>query len=155
MAVLSKPLLGVRAAETDDDQFVLELAAEAFREYDPSSSLTTLRMLREPNAKTLIATRDVAPVGFAILDPRSQRSWAINAIAVAPAERGKGVGQRLMREAEHQARTRGVACLTLCTAQANLAALDLFLRLGFVITDRHAVRYWGRQPACLLEKRLA
>lgn len=154
MAVLSKPKIAIRPATFADDEFVLELATSSFHEYDPHARVTTARMRHESGAQTLLAVRGDAPLGFAIVGRIQAGTWAVNAIAVAPQERGRGVGQRLMRELEQRALRAGVSVLSLCTAQANLAALDLFLRLGFVIKNRHVVRYWGRQPACLLEKQL-
>jgi ribosomal protein S18 acetylase RimI-like enzyme len=132
---------------------VSELAREAFGEYDPSAARTTTRMMLEAASKTLLAERGEERLGFAIVRAHGD-ALAVDAIAVLPAERGRGVGKLLMRAAEQQARARGLSRLTLNTAQANLAALDLFLRLGWVIVDRAATRYWRGQPACKLEKRL-
>ena len=69
-------------------------------------------------------------------------------------QRGKGIGQRLMEEAERHAKRCGAERLSLHTAQANLAALALFLRCGFSITQRSASGYSRPQPTCRLEKPL-
>jgi dTDP-4-amino-4,6-dideoxy-D-galactose acyltransferase len=111
-------------------------------------------MMLESSAQTLVAERNGTPLGFVILHAPSSTQLAINAIAVNPSERGKRIGQHLMQAAEHHASSHGFTRITLSTAQANLAALDLFLRSGFTITHR-TTRYWGNQPACQLEKRLA
>lgn len=85
---------------------------------------------------------------------RPGASASIDAIAVVAAERGRGVGRSLMLAAERDAHARGVRSLSLVTAHANLAALDLFLRCGFAITRRVALRYARGQDACRLVKSL-
>ena len=137
-----------------DAPFIHELSKLAFVEYDPNAARATANMMLETGAQTLLAERHGTPLGFIILHPQSPAELAINAIAVSPNERGKRIGQRLMQAAEHLAQSHGFTRITLSTAQANLAALDLFLRCGFTITRRNT-RYFGNQPACQLEKRLA
>lgn len=102
---------------------------------------------------TLVAEQRGEAVGFVVLEREGDRTFAISAIAVRTSHRGQGVGEQLMREAEHEARARGAKLLTLTTAQANVAALSLFLRLGFRIRGRRP-RYYGAQPACELHKAL-
>jgi ribosomal protein S18 acetylase RimI-like enzyme len=151
---LSEAAIAIRALEPQDARFIARLAPQAFGEYDPSAARTTAAMLREPGATTLLAARGDEPLGFVILRPEAPHVLSINAIAVTASARGRGVGRMLMQAAEGYAKSRGAVRLTLNTAQANLAALDLFLRRGFVIVDRSVVRYWRGQPACKLEKRL-
>jgi ribosomal protein S18 acetylase RimI-like enzyme len=146
--------IAMRTANPRDAGFVRELAARAFGEYDPRAASTTSHLMNQPGAHTLLAERAERPIGFAILRPESGTVLALNAIAVIESERGRGVGRRLMQAAERYARARGFRTLSLTTAQANLAALDLFLRAGFEITERHAKYYAGDQPACRLAKRL-
>ncbi len=151
----SEVAVAIRRATPGDARFIHGLSQVAFGEYDPNASRTTASMMLEPEAHTLVAERAGKPLGFIILRRQSPEGLAINAIAVTPSERGKRFGQRLMQAAENYAKAHAIKRITLCTAQANLAALDLFLRTGFVIIDRTAVRYWRGQPACKLEKRVA
>lgn len=155
MPALAEVAVAIRRATPGDARFIHDLAQVAFGEYDPDASRTTERMMREAAAETLVAERDGQRLGFVVLRRESPECLAVNAIAVTPNERGRRVGQRLMKAAESYATARGIKRITLSTAQANLAALDLFLRAGFVIVDRSAVRYWRGQPACRLEKRVA
>lgn len=152
-AAFAAPLT-MRTAEAHDAHFVSELAGRAFAEYDPRAASTTLRLMQQPRACTLLAERAERPIGFAIVAAETSDVLALNAIAVLESERGRGVGQRLLHAAERYARARAYRLLSLTTAQANLAALELFLRSGFAITERHASYYFGRQPACRLAKRL-
>lgn len=150
----SLPAVCIRPAISGDAPFIRRLSAVAFAEYDPSAAHTTAQLLRAPGARALLAERTGVPVGFAIVSRDGKDSLALTAIAVAPRERGMGVGRRLLHALETEAKSRGIRRVTLTTAQANLAALDLFLRAGFVITSRSLVRYWRGQPACQLEKQL-
>jgi ribosomal protein S18 acetylase RimI-like enzyme len=146
--------VAIRRATPGDAPFIHELSKLAFAEYDPNAARATANMMLETGAQTLLAERHGTPLGFVILQRQSSVELAINAIAVSPRERGKRIGQRLMQAAEHHAQAHGFTRITLSTAQANLGALDLFLRCGFIITRRNT-RYFGNQPACHLEKRLA
>lgn len=151
----SQPAPTVRRARASDAAFVQRLSAVAFAEYDPGAAGTAAHLMHVPGARTLLAERSGVPLGFVIVQRQRDGSLALTAIAVAPREQGLGVGRRLMQAAERVAKSQGIGRLTLTTAQANLAALDLFLRSGFVITSRNVFRYWRGQPACHLEKRLA
>jgi ribosomal protein S18 acetylase RimI-like enzyme len=151
---LSDLAVAIRAATPGDARFIHDLSEVAFGEYDPNAGRTTASMMLEPAAQTLVAARADKPLGFIILRRESPTCLGVNAIAVTPNERGKRIGQRLMKAAEGHAKAHAFSRITLCTAQANLAALDLFLRAGFVIIDRTKIRYWRGQPACQLEKRV-
>jgi ribosomal protein S18 acetylase RimI-like enzyme len=144
----------IRQASKADEHFAVRLAEQAFSEFDPHAARTTASLLREVGAETLIALVGGKPAGFIVLGGTGAGVTHVNAIAVAPDQRGKGVGKRLMQEAERCARLRGAKLLSLHTAQANLAALSLFLRCGFSITQRNASGYSRPQPTCRFEKRL-
>ena len=146
--------IAIRGAIPGDTPFIHQLSKLAFAEYDPNAARATASMMLEAGAQTLVAEGAGRPLGFVILHAQSSSDLAINAIAVSPRERGKRIGQRLMRAAELYAKSHGFTRITLSTAQANVAALDLFLRSGFSITTRGS-RYFGNQPACRLEKRIA
>lgn len=153
MRAQRQPEVAIRRTTPGDARFIHDLSKLAFVEYDPNAARATANMMLEPGARTLLAERDGSPLGFVILHAQSSTELAINAIAVSPSERGKRIGQRLMQAAEHHAQAHGFTHITLSTAQANVAALDLFLRCGFTITTRNT-RYFGNQPACTLEKRM-
>jgi ribosomal protein S18 acetylase RimI-like enzyme len=132
---------------------VVRLGEEAFGEFDRGAGRTTAQLLRDSGAETLVAVLDEEAVGFVVVEVGSGLGH-VNAIAVAAGQRGRGIGQRLMEAAESSARRRGARRLSLHTAQANLAALALFLRCGFSITQRSAAGYSRPQPTCRLEKLL-
>lgn len=143
----------IRRYGAGDQDFVAALAALAFRDFEKNPALTTLRMLRPPSL-TLIASRGEEPAGFVILEPHAGALASIQAIAVAPGERCHGVGTRLLRTGLAAARRGGAREVRLCTAQANVEALSLFLKHGFVILRRMPRFYPRGQDACLLACKL-
>ena len=170
--MLATEALAIRPYETSDDDFIAALARDAFEEYTPHAVLHTLAMVRRcttlvalqeesrlgagarPPAHAGTAKRRFARVGFAAIAEESDETLVLNAIAVIRGERGRGIGQRLMGEFERLGHERGARRLELCTADYNLAALDLFYRSGFRLAARRP-RFYGRgQDACILIKDL-
>jgi ribosomal protein S18 acetylase RimI-like enzyme len=142
----------VRRYEPADESFVAGLATLAFRDFAHNPTLSTLRLLRPP-AVTLIATRQHEPAGFVIVEPHDDTFASIQAIAVAPDARYRGVGARLLTAGLAAARQVGAREVRLCTAQANVEALSLFLKHGFVIVNRMPRFYPRGQDACLLARK--
>jgi ribosomal protein S18 acetylase RimI-like enzyme len=137
----------IRPSRANDAAFIAALARSVFAEYAKHPVVG--------RGATLVAASRERALGFVTVDT-SRRGWAtLVAIAVEPDAQGQGVGRRLLLAAEAHARARGARVLDLCTADANLAALELFLKSGFHIT-RRLRRYYPRgQNACLLEKDLS
>jgi ribosomal protein S18 acetylase RimI-like enzyme len=169
--IATEPLT-IRPYDPGDDAFIAELARDAFDEFTPHAVSHTLLMVRR--CTTLVALQEVAPrgqgsrdaggapgplprvrVGFAAIADEGNGTVVLNAIAVARGERGRGIGQRLMVAFEQLARRWGAQRLELCTADCNLAALDLFLRRGFCLVRRRRRFYERGQDACILAKDLA
>ncbi len=76
------------------------------------------------------------------------------AIAVDEHARGQGVGAALLAGLERALAAEGVRELSLHTAQANLSAIDLFLKQGFRIERRLPRFYRGVFDACAMRKRV-
>jgi GNAT superfamily N-acetyltransferase len=76
--------------------------------------------------------------------------------------RGRGIGTRLLAEAEHITRSRGMQVVTLAVSKENPGALRLYERLGYEIfadeagrwsyTDHNGVIQNVNEPCWLLEK---
>jgi ribosomal protein S18 acetylase RimI-like enzyme len=145
--------VSVRRFTPEDTAFVAALSERAFAEYGKDPARYTLSVIDRPDTRTWLAVEADGPVGLVVLEQHGSHA-AILAVAVTERARGRGIGERLMQTAERHARAQGARQLTLCTADANLAALDLFLRRGFRIVRRRLGFYSRRQDACELEKRL-
>jgi ribosomal protein S18 acetylase RimI-like enzyme len=61
--------------------------------------------------------------------------WYVDALAVFINWSRQGIGTRLMRAAESQARQRHYPKIALNVAQGNTPALDLYTHLGYVVTQ--------------------
>jgi ribosomal protein S18 acetylase RimI-like enzyme len=145
--------VSLRARTAADDAFVERLSRQAFSDFDPRAGTHTLSLTRREGVVTRIAARDGERLGFVTLEFGPSVAW-IQAIAVSPGERGRGVGETLMAEAVRVARRTGVPRLRLTTAQANVEALALFLKCGFTIERRLPRHYTRGQDACVLERAL-
>lgn len=167
--MLAAERLSIRPYHTGDEGFIAALAHEAFDEFTPFAVPHTLGMVRR--CTTLVALRELGPmhdapaaertrpaqgrrrrVGFAAIADEGEGVIQLNAIAVVRGERGRGIGHYLMLAFERFGRLRGGRRLELCTADCNLAALDLFIRHGFRLVRRRERFYDRGQDACILTK---
>lgn len=147
--MLSAPFQ-IRVLESKDAAFILELGASAFGEFSRDAARSTLWMAE--HHPTWIATRSDERIGFAILRVAGKGRAELLAIAVAERERGHGVGRALIERAESAARVRGAPGITLHTADANVAAVDLFRKRGYYVF-RHLSRYYRDvYDACEMRK---
>ena len=120
--------LTFRRRRPSDDAVIVQVGKRAFAEYDLRSAETTGHLAR--TVTTWVVTRGDQVLGFAMVQVRPPGA-ELCAIAVAEGERGAGVGASLLRHVVQQLEREGVARLSLHTAEANSAAMDLFLKLGF------------------------
>lgn len=154
MHAVARERVSVRPKQVSDDAFIAELARDAFAEYSNDAAPYTVSITYAQGNRAFIALKGDRPVGLVVLQVIEPRRGCVLAIAVAPAERGRGVGYQLMMAVESVAARRGLEALVLFTAEDNVAALDLFFRRGFVIRRRIQRFYAPGQNACELEKTL-
>jgi len=147
------PPISVRSARRGDRAFIRELSVQVFSEYTPRAGVRALPMTERRGSVTLVAEWRGALAGFAVLVLERTRA-SLDAIAVSDDARGHGVGRRLLAAVERVARERGVESIELVTADANVAALDLFLRAGFERARQLKGYYPRGQDAQLLRKKL-
>ena len=150
--MLQAGALRLRPFATTHLEFVRELSKDAFAEFAREPVLTTLAMVRRH--RSFVAERDGAPIGFAVVSLVSASSAELVAIAVVERERGRGVGRALLTLAENAARRAGARFLSLHTADANLAALELFHKHEFELERRLLRYYLGVFDACEMRKEL-
>jgi ribosomal protein S18 acetylase RimI-like enzyme len=70
------------------------------------------------------------------LESIAPASWYVNALAAFPEYRNRGLGSRLLAEAERIARAASAPSLSLIVADANEGAKRLYLRSGFAEAGR-------------------
>jgi ribosomal protein S18 acetylase RimI-like enzyme len=149
--MLVKEALTFRPCLAVDLIFIARLSSDVFAEYTTKAVSETLAVVSRH--ATWVALRGQESVGFVTVGKDGDVA-VLHALAVVKGERGKGVGFRLMQLFERFAREQSVRRLELCSAECNLAALDLFFRRGFRLVHRRERFYERGQNACLLMKDL-
>jgi GNAT superfamily N-acetyltransferase len=102
-----------------------------------------LEWLGDGRARMLAAVppgdEDAAPLGYAVLAIKSSMaSWDVNervgeleTLAVAEAERGRGIGTSLIEECRRLLREEGITHWAVAVVEANAEATRLYEREGF------------------------
>lgn len=85
-------------------------------------------------------------VGCCFVGPsrRDAGAWTLRHLAVAPASRHRGCGERLVTEAAARASAAGARLLRIGIIGENVRLSDWYHRLGFVTVD--AGRHYGSLP---------
>jgi ribosomal protein S18 acetylase RimI-like enzyme len=73
------------------------------------------------------------------LEAEAPGTWYVNALAAFPEYRGKGLGTRLLSEAEKSARKTRAALLSIIVAEQNEGAKRLYERTGYRAVARRPV----------------
>jgi ribosomal-protein-alanine acetyltransferase len=121
----------IRRATLADLDALLALERRAFTT-DHLSRRQYHKHLHSPTAAVLAAVDASGLLGKAVIFFRGNSSIArLYSIAVADAARGRGLGETLLKAAEHAARKRGCVSLRLEVRQDNAGAIRLYERLGF------------------------
>jgi GNAT superfamily N-acetyltransferase len=96
------------------------------------------RLLAEPGAFALLATRDDEAVGYCVVHvhPGPDDTWVtgdvaeVESLAVAPAERGGGIGTLLLDRVDVELAEAGIVDLQIGVVAANADALRFYERRG-------------------------
>ena len=93
------------------------------------------RVIRD--ARVTVAERDGAMVGVIVLNVTGE-GFVIENVAVAPTERGRGLGRILLELAEDEARHAGFTSVHLYTHEKMTENQALYSRIGYVEYDRRS-----------------
>ncbi len=154
----------VRDARPAERAAVRELTLDAYAEYAdvmaPAAWALLDRAVRAAldaawAAESIVAERGGALAGSVFLFPAASDAYAgfaepprwpeLRLLAVAPAARGAGVGEALVRECARRARAAGATALGLHTSASMTAARRMYARLGFVRAPEHDFRPGGAE----------
>jgi ribosomal protein S18 acetylase RimI-like enzyme len=86
-------------------------------------------------------------VPFVILEAQSVGTWYVNALAVFPAFRNSGIGQRLIAAVEATAKLAGHSRMSIQVFSWNAGAIRLYERQGFRPVSRSPVLCHPSRPA--------
>jgi ribosomal-protein-alanine acetyltransferase len=143
----------LRAARAGDLPALLAL--EARFSSDRLSARQFRHHLRNPRARLRVALIGGVPAGYALLLLRAgSRVARLYSIAVDPALRGRGLGARLLADAERAARNAGADELRLEVRTDNAAAIGLYERHGYRRFARREGYYEDGAPAFRYLRRL-
>lgn len=132
----------IRHATQDDIPAMVALLAQLFAieadfAIDPSVQARGLGLLlARQDAAVLVAERGGAVAGMctvqlSVSTARGGLSAGVEDVVVDAAQRGAGIGGRLMAAAEAWARARGAVRIALLADETNAPALDFYDHLGF------------------------
>ncbi len=89
--------------------------------------------LSRPRPMVLVEERGSAVIGMAVVSWRQNgRRAHLYSIVVHPHWRGRGIGKRLLDEAERFLQSQGVAAMSLEVRRDNLQAQRMYERFGYV-----------------------
>lgn len=144
----------IRPAAPDDlDRLFAALAALAGDLGDPfqatRAGLAAACFGRVPAAVALLAERGEETVGACLVSPVFSTSWGsagayVSDLWVAPAERGSGLGRRLLAHAARlAAEDWGAGYVKLAVYEDNPRAAAFYARLGFAFQTRERTAILG------------
>jgi len=124
----------IEPARSEDLGALVELDRICFgrRAWPPMAWAETVT---EPTWTTLVVRAGGLPIAAAVLLPFAPVAH-LASIGVHPAQRDRGIGTALLREACHRARQAGARFLALEVDLANRAARRLYRREGFGLVRR-------------------
>lgn len=154
-------MITIRPATSGDREFVLSLAnrladfdrpawrtAEEIAEGD-RRALALAFDAPGPDQELFVGELHGTPAGCLLMWTledyfSGERHAHLSVIAVARAAEGQGLGRALMQHAEHWARERGHARITLSVFETNRRAQQLYERLGYAVEMRRYVKPLSR-----------
>ena len=137
--VAVRPVL--RAARRADVPAVVAIERLAFA--DPWSAGSFTDLLGEPRVLFTVAEQDGRVAGYSVVWTAADESELAN-LAVAPGQRGQGVGGLLLDAALRDAHRRGAAAMYLEVRESNGVARALYASRGFEQVGRR--RRYYRHP---------
>jgi ribosomal protein S18 acetylase RimI-like enzyme len=132
----------VRPADDADATRVAELVDAAYGHYVERIGMLPgpmtedyARVIRD--ARVTVAERDGTIVGVIVLNV-TEEGFVIENVAVAPTERGRGLGRMLLELAEDEAGQAGFTSIYLYTHEKMTENVALYSRIGYVEYDRRS-----------------
>jgi len=150
--------LQFRQAASDDLNALLQLEHRCFTA-DRLSRRSFRRFLDMPRDRLIVAESgsgsETELLGYClVLMSAATRMARIYSIAVLPAARGRGIGEKLVREAEREAADAGRILMRLEVREDNSGAIALYRRLGYRQFGTYRDYYEDHGSALRFERRI-
>lgn len=128
-------MINIREAQVNDASALHQLEQQTFS-YDQIGLRSFRRLLKSPSARCLLALYGDQIAGYAIMLSRRNSSYLrLYSMAIGESYRGQGVGQRLLQHLLHTTHEQHKAGIRLEVKCDNLAAVSLYRRHGFEVTE--------------------
>lgn len=143
-----------RQASVDDLDALVALENRCFSE-DRLSRRSFRRFLEMPRDRLVVAESAAGLVGYClVLMSAATRLARIYSIAVLPSERGHGLGEQLISQAEKVAVSAGRIIMRLEVREDNTGAIKLYRRLGYRQFGTYRDYYEDHSNALRFERRI-
>ena len=148
------PGLRIRDGKPADLAALCEIEARSFAA-DRLSPRSFRRLIGRPSAHLRVAVAGREIVGYHLVLTRSGGTVArLYSIAVAASARGLGFGEKLLADAERQAKRSGGSVLRLEVRPDNGGAIRLYAQRGFERIGTYRAYYADRSDALRYQKTL-
>jgi ribosomal protein S18 acetylase RimI-like enzyme len=132
----------LRPAEGSDAAPVADLVDAAYRHYVERIGMLPGPMTEDytgviRKTRVTVAERDGMIAGVIVLNVTDE-GFVIENVAVAPPERGRGLGKRLLEFAEDEARHAGFTSIYLYTHEKMTENQALYSKIGYVEYDHRS-----------------
>jgi len=134
-----------------DPQVLAALHASAFAHPRPWSAAELTALLADPQIIIATAPAKAPPQALAVLRIAADEAEVLT-LAVAPAQRRRGLGRAVMDAALTRASAAGARVTFLEVAADNAAALALYAGMGFRTVGRRRGYYDGGTDALILRR---
>lgn len=101
---------------------------------------------RSPCSEIFVAEDAGAVVGSICCGHDGHRGW-LYAVAVDPAFQRRGIGRKLVRQAEEWLGRQGILKIELMVRETNRRVIGFYAALGYVVTPRAVMARWLKLPA--------
>jgi len=140
----------IRKASTDDLPAVYVIEKESFKDPYPPFFIDLLIRL---NPETFLIAEEAGKTLGYVVASQDRNAGNIVSIAVAPMERGRNIGRRLMEEVLHLLKKSGAETIRLEVRKSNIGAQRFYELLGFEYSHE-ALGYYGDEDAKVYYKTL-
>ena len=151
----------IRDATPADAHSINRLCIAAYEEFRDEIGAGKWPLLRETLSRTselssegeLIVAEDSSGLLGVVLyvPPRQTKEALLRTLAVAPENRGRGVGRRLTQECIDRARKAGAETIALTTGQMMMVALLMYERMGFIKQSELGKRFGVQHASYVLK----
>jgi [ribosomal protein S18]-alanine N-acetyltransferase len=146
----------VRRLEDKHLDEVLRLNLRCFEDGENYTKHTFAYLLSQPNAYCFhVATSEDIMAGFICVLASQDGTAHITTIGVAPEYRRRGLGERLLANAEMELAEQGICSVVLEVRVGNLSAQSLYKSCGYSVVQRLNSYYNNGEDAFLMVKALA